>query len=299
MSLLTNVITFVLILAISIHAILEKGRLSQHIPRSFASYILAEREVHKKDEHQQFKHLAPPIKQKKEEKKSIDNTSDTSQDIKPKKIKTLKTIPLNIYPLFIEEKANCKDFYEITASLIKRCYENCTFYKKDLEYQFLDQLIEICKSKIQKDQTIYLQKIQFNDPTLQFCWYKVLKGSKIYNFAHHEGFPSLLDLIEAKKTTKISISLPSATVELLSILFTKEIADEIIKMQTRKAGEIKPITKKELLQILINHNFYNPNMNFWAMFHFSPSHKKEAETTLSYTDKETNICFKKTLFSKV
>ena len=122
----------------------------------------------------------------------------------------------------------------------------------------------------------------------------MLKGTKKYKSQKDKGFDSILDYIELidKKTKKINI--PYASTNLLTAIFNKEIAHEIMKEQNVDA-KYKPITEEKTRQIASKHHFISKRANLWGFLSFTKTQGKSSFQSLSFTDDDTKICFKKTL----
>ena len=75
-----------------------------------------------------------------------------------------------------------------------------------------------------KDGPFALEKIEFQDASLQPLYYKMLKGTK-----NGDPYPSLLDYIKVEPVpAKICIS--HAHPQLLSVLFSSKAGNELYKM---------------------------------------------------------------------
>ena len=299
MNIFAFVSTLLLIIAISTHSLIEKGRLGLSVPKSYNGYMNASREVQGQEErklyddaskHGETKKITPkkvvsPIQQNKEEKKTNEKNFE----------KINFNSRINILPLFKNDKAACKDLYEITAELFKILYSSQPFFEKGMEYEILNNMIEKGKELLEKKQPLCLEKIKLSSP-YHLCWYKMLKGTKKYKSQKDKGFDSILDYIELidKKTKKINI--PYASINLLTAIFNKEIAHEIMKEQNVNA-KYKPITEEKTRQITSKHHFISKRANLWDFLSFTKTQSKSSSLSLSFTDDETKICFKKTLSS--
>jgi len=110
---------------------------------------------------------------------------------------------LNIYPLLKEGKDIEHDSYEIFAKIIRELYKN-ELSKKNMEYLLIDALIKKSQETMSANEELFLEKISFDNESLQSLWYKMLKGSKYYNFEKNIGYPSIFEFIsfyQSKKTT--------------------------------------------------------------------------------------------------
>ena len=300
MNIFVFVSTLLLIIGISTHSLIEKGRLGLFVPKSYKGYMIASRDVQGQEEKYYYK-KAPKPKQKKEtQEKKFENPIAKEKEKNKSNETNFENIHfdsrINIWPLFSSEKASCKDLYEITAELFRVLYSKQSFFEKGMEYEILNNLIEEGKKLLEKEQTICLEKIKLSSPLKQMSWYKMLKGTKKYKTQKDKGFDSILEYIELfpSKTTKIY--LPLASNDLLTTLFNQDIANEIMKTQNIK-GKYKAIDEEKVRQIATKHHFISNRANFWDFLTFNKTHSQSSLQPLSSTDKDTQICFKKTLHS--
>lgn len=151
---------------------------------------------------------------------------------------------INIYPLLKNGKIEEKKIYEIFKKLIKMLYGRI-LKKENMEDYLLDKLIFITKDK----KNLHLEKIDFKDQELQILWYKMLKGTKFYDFKNNIGYPSILNFIKiSEKKERICIN--KAQKEILFVLFNKEIAKKILSTKNRNLKYIKiPLEIEHLIDL--------------------------------------------------
>ena len=195
------------------------------------------------------------------------------KDKKPRKIYACSCI--NILPLIKNNKIEEKQTYDLLIKLITILYKN-ELTKDKIEYKLVDQLLIACNKKIEKKESLCLEKIDLKDPSLQPLWYKMLKGTKYYDFEKDIGLPSILEFISIDENEKHNkICIPTASKEILIALFDEKIADKI--WDKKEKDKIK-ITKEELENILKDtHTSINNQSNIWAYIELShKNHKKNA-----------------------
>ena len=100
---------------------------------------------------------------------------------------------------------------------------------KNLEYLIVDEILKAVRKEKNTDpnKKIYLEKLDLKD--LQPIFYKMLKGTKIYDFEKKVGYPSLLDMVDIDSLKNISV--PLASKEILYTIFNQKIAEKIISFQ--------------------------------------------------------------------
>jgi len=297
-----NIFPFVsillLIIAISTHSIIEKGRLGLFFPKSYIGYMTANRKVQGQEEKTLYEKAPKPSQKKErtEEKPDKENKNEKKKE-DPLFNEIEFDSKINIWPLFTTEKSQCKDIYEITANLFRILYSSQPFFQKGMEYEILNNIIEKGKIIIEKNETPSLEKIKFDTSLLHLCWYKMLKGTKKYKREKNKGFDSILDYVEILKDKPKKIYIPLACSNLLSAIFNKDIANEIMKEQNNNS-KYRAITEEKTKQIVSNNHFISKRAALWDMLTFTKTKYKNPSQSLSYTDKKTQICFKKTLHTK-
>ena len=130
-----------------------------------------------------------------------------------------------------------------------------------------------------------MEKLIFKDQKLQNIWYKLLKGTKNYDFDKKTGYPSILDFITVEENSHNNkICIKKAPKELLTALFSETIADQIWESK-------KKLSIPKIKQILIDANFQNQPV--WNILDFKHnSHKKKVKTIVC-RDKQTQITLRK------
>ena len=130
-----------------------------------------------------------------------------------------------------------------------------------------------------------LESIVLKDADLQDTYYKMLKGTKYYDFEKKMGTPSLLHFVKFENS-KLKIPIINASYELLISTFNKSIADEIQVLQ--KQNPPKNLTKTAVLDICQKRHF-RLNENILDFFDFSNRLNLSKERIFVGIDKKTQI----------
>ena len=179
-----------MIFSLAIGSIAKKSHISILLNRSSNGYMSANRSALQTAENNLYKSIKSiKTKPKIQDHTSPPNTPSNKRTIDPIKAK------VNILSLLIDNKDASKDLYNLTANLIKILYEKSDFYKNAFEFQILDEIIEALKMQNKKQKPLNLPELTLKMKKNQKIYYKMLKGSKFYNFNKSIGYPSLLDFI--------------------------------------------------------------------------------------------------------
>jgi hypothetical protein len=182
-----------------------------------------------------------------EEKTEEEVEEDTSKDKEAKKIYACSC--LNLYPLIVNDKAEEKQRYALLFSLIKILYQR-EIEDEKMVNRLIDGLITFGKKKNEDKKELCLPKVEFKDTELQSLWYKMLKGTKYYDFEKNIGFPSILEFVTLTPTeNKSKICIPTSSLEMLLALYDKKIAYKIWEKRDDKKNKII-ITRGELEKIV-------------------------------------------------
>jgi hypothetical protein len=271
-----------MIFAIATNTLFTKKQTDEIVSKSFLGYMQASRDALNKSEKKYFNSI-----------KSI--AKETSKKQAPKETKEKNKIrkinpilgKVNILPL-LNDRDNQKDLYNLCASLIKTLYSNQSFYKKNLEYNLLNSLIS-SYNKLKKTENIHLESLVLKDPDLQKTFYKILKGTKFYDFKNSIGTPSLLDFIKLENTNA-KPSFANVTMEMLRAIFNDTIAEEIRVLQ--KEDPPSNLTW-ENVKLICKKNIFTPNEDILELFDFSNSFNRSSDKTIVGFDESTNIKIKR------
>jgi hypothetical protein len=213
------------------------------------------------------------------------NEESESEDEKSAKIIYDCTL-LNLYPLIVDGKIKEKPSYELLSSLIKILYYQ-EIKDDKMVNRLIDALITSCKKTREEKQEICLLKIDLKDKELQSLWYKMLKGTKYYNFEKKIGFPSILEYVTFIPTkTKNKICLKTSSLEMLIALFDKKIAYKIWEKRDEKKKRII-ITKTEFEKIINDSSLVSAKQkkDFWEQIDiYHGNHDKQAKVIVGDDD---------------
>ncbi len=283
MNIIAFIIGLLLIFAITTNRLSKKHLTDGFVSKSCSGYMQSFRKALNEYEKYSFNKLtqidaATNTKISKAEKNSKKDSTKTRK-IHPEKAK------INIYLLVKDKKDNQKETYNLLLSLIKTLYSNQSFYKKDFENIFLDNILAAFENQIKKKQELNFETLILKDGSLKDIYYKIIKGTKFYDFEKKIGCPSLLDFVKIENT-KTLIPMKDASKEVLSAAFTQEIADEINKLQLESPP--KNLTLQNILNICQKQNFC-VNKQLLKLFDFSNSIAKPNEKIFVGFDKNTDI----------
>lgn len=286
MNIIPFVVTLILIFAISTNTLLKKKISEDTISKSASGYMAASRKSLNNFE----KYYFESIQEKPKEKSKKENEGNETNENK-KRFINIENAKINIYPLVSDKKENQIELYNLAASLIKTLYLGNSFYKPNFEKDLLDNILASFEIQLKKDKECQLSNLTLKDPRLQKNYYKILKGTKFYDYEKKIGIPSLLDFIKYENTTS-KIPMKDASFELLLSVFTHTIANEIVLLQIENPP--KNLTKQNILDLCQKHS-YRLNENFLDFFDFSTSSKNSKEKIFVGFDKSTNIKVKRKL----
>lgn len=282
-----NIIAFIagllMIFAITTNTLSKKHLSDGFVSRSFSGYMKSSRKALNEYEKYYFDNLKESVKSKsitttQKEKISKDN------EVKPRQIHPERA-KVNIYQLVIDKKENQKELSNILASLIKTLYSKQSFYKKDFEKKLLDNILTAFESQIEKKQELNFETLTLKDGSLKNIYYKIIKGTKFYDFENKIGCPSLLDFVKIENL-KEQIPIKDASKELLTSIFNKEISLDIFKLQTENPP--KNLTYQNVLSICEKNNFILDEKTY-KFFNFSNSISRSKEKIFVGFDKNTDI----------
>ncbi len=238
-----NVIPFVmailLILTYGMAASMQGRFLTHRNQKAYLSLRGAELDILRKSERRQFKAMpGTPVK-----KEQPPRSSRPKQQAKSKKSK--QTIELNapcarlnLYPLILEGRDANAALYETAAKTLRIFYQTTFFHtEKRFEYKLLDAILAGAKAKIEGKNSLALETIAIQDPSLQPLYYALLKGTKHYQLSE-VGYPTLVDYWKIEKETG-KICLFHCHPDMLTIFFGPKTAPKLFKElreNSKKAG---------------------------------------------------------------
>lgn len=281
MNIVAFVISLLMIIAITTNTLLKKKVSDDIACKSISGYMSASRKALNNSEYYYFKTIKEkPDNKAKKQSKAQENEKKTRQ-IHPENAK------INIYPL-LTDKENQQELYNLVKSLIKTLYSNKSFYKKNFEKEILNNILYAFENQLKKDKDLHLANLFLKDFSLQNSYYKILKGTKFYDFDRNVGTASLLDFIKFENSNS-KIPMIDASYELLITLFNKTITKEINLLQKENP---KNITKENIINICQKHHFHFDE-KVLDFFDFSNSLLNSKEKVVVGLDKNTHIKVKR------
>ena len=282
-----NIVAFIagllMIFAITTNTLSKKHLSDGYISRSFSGYMKSSRKATNAYEKYYFDHLKERVKSKQrtsaEKEKTSEDKKEKNRKIHPENAK------INIYQLAIEKKEKQKDTYNLIASLIKTLYSNQSFYKKGFENVLLNNILTAFENQIEKKQDLNFETLILKDGSLKNSYYKIIKGTKFYDFEKKIGCPSLLDFVKIENSS-VPIPMKDASKELLSTFFNKKISNEIYQLQIEYPP--KNLTSQNVLSIC-QKNGHTIDEKSLKLFDFSNSINRSNEKIFVGFDKNTDI----------
>ncbi len=283
MNIIALVMGLLLIIAVSTNTLLKKKIADDTVSKSVSGYMNASRKALNNSEIYYFNSIqAKPSDNSKKEKEPIKVVENKKREI------NIQNAKINIYPLVMEKKENCPELYKLVISLVKTLYSDKSFYKTNLEKVILDNILAAFEIQLKKDKDLHLANLFLKDSSLQKTYYRILKGTKFYDFDKKIGIPSLLDYIKFENTNS-KIPMKDASYELLLTIFNKSITKEIILLQTQNPP--KNLTKENVINIC-QKNHFRFDEKIFDFFDFSNSINSKEKIIIGL-DKSTNIKVKR------
>ncbi|NGX52271.1 MAG: hypothetical protein KR126chlam5_00567 [Candidatus Anoxychlamydiales bacterium] len=282
-----NIVAFIagilMIFAITTNTLSKKHLSDGFVSRSFSGYMKSSRKATNEYERYCFDNLKESVKSKQK------TTADREKPSEDKKEKTreihIENAKINIFQLVIDKKEKQKDTYNLIASLIKTLYSNQSFYEKGFEKDILNNILVAFENQIKKKQNLNFETLILKDGSLKNIYYKIIKGTKFYDFEKKIGCPSILDFVKVENS-KEQIPMKDASKEFLITFFDKKITKEISALQIEYPP--KNLTLQNVLSICQKNNL-PIDENDLKLFDFSNSMYRSNEKTFVGFDKNTDI----------
>lgn len=285
MNIIPFIISLLLIIAISTNTLLKKKITEDLVSKSISGYMNASRKALNNSEYYFFESIQEKPIEKSKDKKT------TKEKVEKKRAVNIENAKINIYPIVVDRKENQPELYNLVLSLMHTLYCDKSFYYPNFEKEILNNILSAIDIQLKNDKDLHLSNLIFKDSFLQKKYYKILKGTKFYDFDNNIGVPSLLDYIKFENTNS-KISMKDASFELLVTIFSISVAKELNELQ--KQDPPKNLTKQNVINICQKHSF-RFNENILDFFDFSISSKNSKEKIIVGLDKETNIKVKRKL----
>ncbi|NGX63191.1 MAG: hypothetical protein KR126chlam6_00598 [Candidatus Anoxychlamydiales bacterium] len=274
-----------MIFAITTNTLVKKRSSDHFIAKSFSGFMTSNRNALNQYEKYNFDQIKK-VAEKKENVRAY-NQNNTAEK-KPRVIKP-ENAKLNIASLICYSKNSEKTLYKFTTSLIKTLYSNQSFYIEGFENYMLDNILIAFENQQDKNQELNFETLIFKEDSLQKIFYKMLKGTKFYDYDKNIGIASFLDFVKIENNS-LDVLIKDASKEFLVTLFNKEIFQEINILQKEKG--CPNLTYENVLNICSNHHF-NVDKKLLHLFTFSNfSSRHSNEKVLVGYDKNTDIKFK-------
>lgn len=302
MNVLPFVAIFLTILATLSYSFLDKSKILLYEKEIALSYMKVERDLLKKLHREAFKKA--PIKKISESTPiatafSVDSKVEVDSSLSPRGDDLSK---MNLSPLFTE---NCpKEIQMICQNLLKILYQHAPFITSSSLDEIFKTLLQsmiksgkekiaVCKEKEEEISTLSLSEFYPKNPQEHALFYKMLKGTHMYNLGM-EGYPPLQDFFffEEDKTPQL-LHFPSLSPLMLEVVFGREeslaILSKEIEVRTKNPERtLKTLSKEELVSLL--HEKFPTKIYFDKLIeHLGFTTKNKTEDIISAFDSKTSI----------
>ena len=256
MNILFLVTSFLLIFSFISASLLKNSLFFSHEKSSYCSYLEGKQKLHDKWEryqYQSYKKNKPPEKKNAQQKTiTPKETTYTSHRVRKNLPKLAKW---NIAPMLLSE-VPCDALETRGAILLEELYGHAPFWlKAKLETPDLaETLIASFKSKkLGKEDLTNLSDLFPQEPLLQNVFYKMLKGTSLYDLEKKKGYPPLSEFFTLDVEEKKTLSFPYASFPAIKAFFGEDVAEEIVLLE-KETSQTKGVTyyaasKDELIAI--------------------------------------------------
>lgn len=136
---------------------------------------------------------------------------------------------------------------EILAELLRVLYQNVLSIK-GLEYTLAQSLLLNAE---QSPKETDLAALYPQDPDLQMLYYKMLRGTEVYDLEKQQGVPPLSHFLSLEPATKVAF-FSFASRPVLSALWGEQTAAAICLLEQERSYA-RPCDKEELVSVLLKH----------------------------------------------
>lgn len=281
MNFVTFVFSLLLIFSFGTLVILEKQSSNQRLRSSYLGHLNANRKLLSQQMSETYQSLRGETTAQVEKKpiKKSESKEESIPDINP------DCARLNLWPLIQEGRQTHPFLYDTALQMLESFYGNVLNVKADV---FLNTFIKKAKLAIQK-QTFSLEKLAL-DPPLQLTYYKMLKGTKVWDT---EGFPSFLDVFKVDENPS-KICVYHAHPGQLKAIFGNKVGAQLYHEIHQKDA----YPSQELIELVYSQCHLiapDPNLSQWIAFG-KPAHSHKGKTTLIAKDNETKVTLRKTVY---
>lgn len=160
----------------------------------------------------------------------------------------------NLSSVFSSQAADTLFFSELTERLLKELYSHTVFWQTaekevpNLAHALVLSFLE------KKDEAETLSDLFPEDSRLQSLFYKMLKGSGIYEEKIKKGYPPLADFFVFLPKKKELTSFPHTSYPILRTLFQEATVEKILQLEHKKWEKdqyLHSLTKEELRGICV------------------------------------------------
>ena len=299
MNILPMVVSFLLIFSFAAYAMLHERVAIEKQEWGYTGFMRIERGLRTAMERRAFKNAPKKKVSSSQSKGTIKKKSTASH-----KSRRLKSPPselgrLYIGALFDKSSSPGKDIlYKTAANMIKSLYGNAPFYQEakvaKLEYALLDALI---KKGGSLDKIESLAALYPDDPRLAQIYYKMLKGTPLFDPEKQNGYPPLEDYLFLNNgESKAAVYFCFASKPLVQALFGEKLSEAIFteeQLLFEKNQKLIYLSKSELEGLLSKNQ---SQINLAALEELLDFGKKPSPLKyLRGTDNPTSVTLKRTL----
>ena len=202
---------------------------------------------------------------------------------------------INLYCLIREANPF---LYEKVNLYLKKIYGHMLAFRENpsLLSKLLDQLIDFQKNHFASQaKCSSLDAIEFKDDDLQWIYYQLTHGTQTYDIFKHQGYPPLIHCVTFIENTSPPISFPFANPILLEVIFGKGVQESIEAIELKKQSDqtkspsLFALKQEELEDLVFQTQYIDDKNLVMGLFEFGSYRHKKEDSSLSYTDKHTNI----------
>lgn len=281
MNFVTFVFSLLLIFTFGTLVILEKQSSNQRLRNSYLGHLGANRKLLSQQVSETYQAIRgePTAKLEKTPSQKKESKEESVPDINP------ECARLNLWPLIQEGRESHPFLYQTALHMLESFYANILHVKADV---FLNTLIKKAKLAVQK-QNFSLEKLTL-DPSLQLTYYKMLKGTKVWD---KEGFPSFLDVFKIDENPS-KVCIHHAHPGQLNAIFGNKVGTMLYQEIHQKDA----YPDQELLERVYSQcHLISPDPDLYQWIAFGkPTHSNKGKMTFIAKDTETKVTLRKTVY---
>lgn len=281
MNFVTFIFSLLLLFSFGTLIVLEKQSSQQKLRTTFLGHIGANRKLLSEMISETYQSLRGQTNATVEAKgkETKQEKSHSVPDINP------ECARLNLWPLIQDGKQNHPFLYKTAVQMIDSLYGKFLDMKAE---NFLNGFLKKAKLAFEK-QTFPLEKLSL-DPPFQLVYYKMLKGTKIWN---EEGYPSFLDVFKVDETPS-QVCIHHAHPKQLNAFFGKKIGSLLYHQMHFE----KSYPSQELIEeVFAQSHLIAPDPDLYLFIQLGkPIHSSKGKMTLIAKDLDTNVLLRKTVY---